>query len=236
LDELGHTVALAENLICARQATSSYSWVKPPRRLHGRMPMRAISSGLAIAWGQWGKRTGPADTTDVGTARCMQNSRTLGVRKSGNPIPPWNTRGSGRRAADIGDSGVGLTRASHRLRAPNLIRRPAGRRHRAEPGWVRRAALTRSVARPHHGRRWAVKQVPGLCPSMLPAEAEGLQALGASATVAVPLVHYAGGQRAGHRCSGTGPAGQSGVLAASGRGHRGSAVEHESRAARLVTR
>jgi fructosamine-3-kinase len=43
------------------------------------------------------------------------------------------------------------------------------------------------------GRHWVVKQVPGSRPSMLPAEAEGLQALGASATVAVSLVYYAGG-------------------------------------------
>ncbi len=43
------------------------------------------------------------------------------------------------------------------------------------------------------GQQWVVKQVPGSRPSMLTAEAEGLQALGASATVAVPLVHYVGG-------------------------------------------
>jgi fructosamine-3-kinase len=43
------------------------------------------------------------------------------------------------------------------------------------------------------GQQWVVKQVPGSRPSMLLAEAEGLQALSASATVAVPLVHYAGG-------------------------------------------
>lgn len=43
------------------------------------------------------------------------------------------------------------------------------------------------------GRQWVVKQVPGSRPSLLPAEAEGLQAMGASATVAVPLVHFAGG-------------------------------------------
>ena len=42
------------------------------------------------------------------------------------------------------------------------------------------------------GRQWVVKQVPGSRPSMLPAEAEGLRALGASATVAVPFVHYVG--------------------------------------------
>jgi fructosamine-3-kinase len=44
------------------------------------------------------------------------------------------------------------------------------------------------------GQQWVVKQVPGSLPSMLRAEAEGLQALGASATVAVPFVHYAGGR------------------------------------------
>src|SRR3984885_7843591 len=43
------------------------------------------------------------------------------------------------------------------------------------------------------GRQWVVKQVPGSRPSMLPAEAEGLQALGASATVAGPFVCYVGG-------------------------------------------
>jgi fructosamine-3-kinase len=42
------------------------------------------------------------------------------------------------------------------------------------------------------GRQWVVKQVPGSRPSMLPDEAEGLQALGATATVAVPFVHYVG--------------------------------------------
>jgi fructosamine-3-kinase len=41
------------------------------------------------------------------------------------------------------------------------------------------------------GQQWVVKQVPGSRPSMLPAEAEGLRALGASVTVAVPFVHYA---------------------------------------------
>jgi fructosamine-3-kinase len=43
------------------------------------------------------------------------------------------------------------------------------------------------------GRHWVVKQVPGSRLSMLPAEAEGLQALGESGTVAVPGVYYAGG-------------------------------------------
>jgi fructosamine-3-kinase len=43
------------------------------------------------------------------------------------------------------------------------------------------------------GRLWAVKLVPGSRPSMLPAEAEGLRALGASGTVGVPLVHYVSG-------------------------------------------
>ncbi len=42
------------------------------------------------------------------------------------------------------------------------------------------------------GRQWVVKQVPGSRPSLLRAEAEGLQALGASATVAAPLVRYVG--------------------------------------------
>jgi fructosamine-3-kinase len=42
------------------------------------------------------------------------------------------------------------------------------------------------------GQHWAVKQVPGSHPSMLLDEAEGLQALRASSTVAVPLVHYVG--------------------------------------------
>ena len=40
------------------------------------------------------------------------------------------------------------------------------------------------------GQRWAVKQIPGSHPSILPDEAEGLQALGSSGTVAVPVVHY----------------------------------------------
>jgi fructosamine-3-kinase len=44
------------------------------------------------------------------------------------------------------------------------------------------------------GQQWVVKQVPGSLPSMLRAEADGLQALGASGTVAVPFVHYAGGR------------------------------------------
>ncbi len=44
-----------------------------------------------------------------------------------------------------------------------------------------------------NGQQWVVKQVPGSRPSMLIAEAEGLQALGVSATVAVPFVHYVGG-------------------------------------------
>jgi fructosamine-3-kinase len=43
------------------------------------------------------------------------------------------------------------------------------------------------------GQLWVVKQVPGSRPSLLPAEAEGLRALGASGTVAVPLVHYVSG-------------------------------------------
>lgn len=43
------------------------------------------------------------------------------------------------------------------------------------------------------GRRWVVKRVPGSRPSMLSAEAEGLRALGASGTVAVPVVYCAGG-------------------------------------------
>ena len=42
------------------------------------------------------------------------------------------------------------------------------------------------------GQQRVVKQVPGSLPSMLTAEAEGLQALGANATVAVPLIHYVG--------------------------------------------
>jgi hypothetical protein len=40
------------------------------------------------------------------------------------------------------------------------------------------------------GQQWAVKHVPGSRSALLADEAEGLQALGASATVAVPLVHY----------------------------------------------
>lgn len=44
-------------------------------------------------------------------------------------------------------------------------------------------------------RRWAVKQVPGSRPSLLPAEAEGLRALAASGTVAVPLVRARTTQR-----------------------------------------
>jgi fructosamine-3-kinase len=44
------------------------------------------------------------------------------------------------------------------------------------------------------GQQWVVKRVPGSRPSMLPAEAEGLQALAASAAVAVPLVYYIGGE------------------------------------------
>lgn len=43
------------------------------------------------------------------------------------------------------------------------------------------------------GQLWVVKQVPGSRPSLLPAEAEGLRALGASGTMAVPLVHYVSG-------------------------------------------
>jgi fructosamine-3-kinase len=43
------------------------------------------------------------------------------------------------------------------------------------------------------GRQWVVKRVPGSRSSLLPAEAEGLQALGASSAVAVPVVHYVGG-------------------------------------------
>jgi fructosamine-3-kinase len=43
------------------------------------------------------------------------------------------------------------------------------------------------------GQDWAVKQVPGSRPSMVLDEAEGLRALSASGTVAVPLVHYVGG-------------------------------------------
>ncbi len=43
------------------------------------------------------------------------------------------------------------------------------------------------------GLRWVVKRVPGSRPSVLAAEAEGLQALGASGSVAVPVVHYVGG-------------------------------------------
>lgn len=42
-------------------------------------------------------------------------------------------------------------------------------------------------------QRWVVKQVPGSRPSLLPAEAEGLLALAASGTVAVPLVRYVSG-------------------------------------------
>ena len=42
------------------------------------------------------------------------------------------------------------------------------------------------------GQHWAVKQVPGSHASMLPDEAEGLQALSASGTAAVPRVHYVG--------------------------------------------
>jgi fructosamine-3-kinase len=42
------------------------------------------------------------------------------------------------------------------------------------------------------GQQWVVKQVPGSLPSMLTAEAEGLQELGVTATVAVPFVHYVG--------------------------------------------
>ncbi|MEQ7011366.1 fructosamine kinase family protein [Actinopolymorpha sp. B17G11] len=42
------------------------------------------------------------------------------------------------------------------------------------------------------GRRWVVKHIPGLPASALAAEVEGLSALGASGTVAVPRVHHQG--------------------------------------------
>ena len=42
------------------------------------------------------------------------------------------------------------------------------------------------------GRQWVVKQIPGLPASALAAEVEGLSALGASGTVAVPRVHHQG--------------------------------------------
>ncbi|MEQ7129325.1 fructosamine kinase family protein [Actinopolymorpha sp. B11F2] len=42
------------------------------------------------------------------------------------------------------------------------------------------------------GRQWVVKQIPGLPASALAAEVEGLTALGASGTVAVPRVHHQG--------------------------------------------
>lgn len=42
------------------------------------------------------------------------------------------------------------------------------------------------------GRQWVVKQIPGLPASALAAEVEGLSALGASGTVAVPRVYHQG--------------------------------------------